>query len=188
MDDKSREVNEELLDSFAKDALQLFRINLIIFTIVLSAIALLNEQVSEAYFSQFFNSIYTLTAGLLWMGSMVASILSYRGSRRLLLKERYQNEGAISDENLQLNTVSAVATSSLLAVLSLVFGVLDGLGESGIEVYQPIGIILLSLVFVAFSFNFYSIVDMARDYAPSIIWDVWYVRWGAIYDRFSKSD
>lgn len=186
MAEDQKSVSEDLIESYANDALRLFRINLIVFGIVLSALALINQGMDERYLRRFFNSIYTLTAGLLWMGSMIASIASYRASRRLQLKEAYPERGAIPDENLHLNYISAVAFSSLLAVLSLIFGIFDGFSQGGITIDQPMGVVVLAFVFVTVSFSFFSTIDLLRDSAPSWVWDIFYARWGEVLKRLRK--
>ncbi|WP_455449571.1 hypothetical protein [Natrinema thermotolerans] len=128
------EVDRELMDSIANDSIKLLSINLVIFTIFVTILSFSYREAGPEYLLSMMDSIYTITGILFWLGSLIACVISYRFSRRTMLRETYENRGKIPDEQLYLNQVSAAALGSIVAVYSFAVGVIDAFSEQTIGV------------------------------------------------------
>jgi hypothetical protein len=174
---RSETVDTELMNNIASDALGLLRVNLLVLTIFISAIALIIRETDMGYIARFGSSIYTVTAILLWFGSILGAVFAYRSARRTSLRDEYPNRGLVDDEMNHVNEVSAISVSSVGAVVCLIFGALDGLNTGGIPVTGPVVLAVVAIAFVSVSFNFFSGMELFRDKAPGWFWDFFFGRW-----------
>lgn len=134
-DTEAKQVDRELMESIANDSIKLFSINLVILTIFVTFISFAYSELGVEYISGLVDSPYAIFGIMLWLGSMIGSVITYRFARRAMLREYYKNNGRIPDEQLYLNHVSAVALSSLIGVFSFIIGLLDSLSEPMIGLY-----------------------------------------------------
>lgn len=179
-------IDEEFLNSLSEDALSLFRINLVVLTIFATVFLFVTQEMTRSYYLRFGDSIYTLTAVLLWAGSLFLSAYAYYVTRRARVREYYKNRGAIDDELLYLSTVATVAFGSVIAILSLIMGLIDGFSDGGISVVQPVGILGFSLIFLLFVWNILSGIELVRQSVPDWIWEAFYGNWRPMIRRFNE--
>lgn len=146
MEDAS--TDRETLNAIANDSLALFRVNLFIIVIYASVISFVYQAGDEALLRSIGNSFFTVNGFVFWIGSMTFALYSYRVSRRTAMTGEYGNHGRLEDRFVILTYVTTAAIGSFIAVLSLVFGVLDGAGPGPADIWDPIGIVGFSILMV----------------------------------------
>ncbi|MFC5277989.1 hypothetical protein ACFPM1_04305 [Halorubrum rubrum] len=166
-------VDTEPLGAIADDSLSLFRTSLFLIVVYLTILSLVFRQSGANIIVYILSSPYTVTGVLFWLGSMMTTVIAYRIARRTTLLDNYSELGRVSDKYQIMNTVTAAMVGLLIAVTSLIFGLLDGWSAnvSDSQSITPVSDILLicGFAFLAvFSISsLLSLVDIVRKrYGP----------------------
>jgi succinate dehydrogenase hydrophobic anchor subunit len=182
--DKIDSEEKNALAAIADDALKTFRAGLFMIVIYISIISLTLQTGGSEYVQNIFNSSYTIVGIIFWIGSLTVSVFTHRFARRVTLKDHYPQLGRIDDKFDVLNLSTTSTFGLLVAVFSLIMGLLAGLSNTisdtsgSIGVGQPLSIIAISVAVVAVIYSTLSVLDMIRG------------RWGPIREilRLSESD
>ena len=154
--------------AIANDALKVFRAGLFLIVIYISILSLTLRTGGVEYIRNILDSFYTINGIVFWVGSVTSSVLTHRMARRITLQEHYSQLGRVDDKFDVLNFATAGTIGLLIAVFSLMFGLLEGwantVNESagGIGIEQPIGVVALSFVFVLGIYSALSVIDVMR--------------------------
>lgn len=159
----------DAVGAIADDALKVFRAGLFMMVIYISILSLTLRTGGADYIENIINSIYTVTGLVFWAGSVLGSVLTHRMARRITLQQNYSQLGRIDDKFDVLNFSTASIVGLLISVFSLIFGLLEGWGNtvngssSGASIYQPLGVLALSFAFILVIYSALSVMDIVRE-------------------------
>jgi hypothetical protein len=133
---KNESVDRDLMNAYATDALSVFRIGLLTISLYATVMAILFRTVSTDFVTRIGNSLYTIIGIQLLLGSMLAAVGLYVEIRLKSTRKVYRNRGILNDERMLAYSLGATALGSVLAVVSLLAGLLDGFGTGGVPAIQ----------------------------------------------------
>jgi uncharacterized protein YacL len=153
--------NDSQIGDVADDALSIFRVNIFIISVYLSAMALSSQYVKEI--GKVFESPFTQFGLILWFGTIGSSILSYR-SARLTSTSDIDTSGdvLIQSQRKTIRDIAGAGLGTLGIVIALVIGVFDGVYVENVPAYigfniVGVGLFLLMLFRLGFTLIFKSI-------------------------------
>lgn len=167
--EKGPEVEKEVMNSIASDSISLFRTGLFLIVAYATILSLALQEGEAEIITNTINSTYTFTGFLIWIGSLVAAIWSYRTARYISLLDEYPQLNRISDQKIVLNKVSAVAIGFLISVVSLLFGLIEGWIRTysntpgGISMEAPVVIAGFGFLLLMGLFGVLSTIDYVRE-------------------------
>jgi hypothetical protein len=149
---ESDSINLEPMGEVAKDALRLFRMNILVIAVYSSIVGLMYQNDPDTV-REIFNSYYTIIGLFFWVGTSTTAIFSYRASRKLSTAKVRSN----TDEILEklnpghiLNLVIFVSIWLLITVFGFLFGFLDGLSSDNIPLWFTGIVVGIGLTMIAF--------------------------------------
>lgn len=147
--------SRELMDSLSSDSISVIQIDLLILTLYLSTLGIIFQETNSTYIAQLANSPYTHIGFQLLIGSTLAAAISYFRTRQIDISDNYASNGPLDEQQIMAFSVSATVIGSVLGVVTLFVGVLDGFSSSGIPIESlfalAIPLCLISAIFVIVS-------------------------------------
>lgn len=164
--------SQEQAATIADDALKLFRINLIIIGLYASVLALLYRGNGSGFVIDIIESYYTIFGFLTWFGAMIGGVIHYRYGRRMAFsRHRHSRLSPPSNAtDVAVNFISAVALGTLIALLSLVVGILDGASNTSIPLARLVLPVVVSVFPILFLFLLLYYWDRLKVRFPWIRW------------------
>lgn len=155
-----RPVEDDFINSLSQDALSVIKVDLLIITLFLSVLGLIFRESTREYLIGVGNSVYTHLGFQLLIGSLLASAILYFRIRQVGAAEFYPDRGMLKDEKILSYSVAAAVLGSVLGVISLLIGILDGFGEGSpslLDAAAP----LVTLWLIMFLFVILTLPDLA---------------------------
>lgn len=159
-------VNREVMGELAGDAMSMFRTNLLIIGILISAIAIAGREDTNLA-TQILYSNATFVGFHAWIASMVGSAFGYRRSRRLSVAPTVERPPMIGEEKWTMNIIASSAFASLGAIILFVAGFMDGFVGTLPSLLDSIVVLgLLTIIWVAVPHAFLASIDLLADRYP----------------------
>jgi hypothetical protein len=164
-DGEGDKVNTDFVSRIGDDAMDLFRVNMVILGLFISVVSLIYQGGDTELIRNTLNSFYFINGVIFWLGSVVGTVFTYRSARKVETWTHYKNLARVDDETVLKNYASACITGTMIATLSFFSSLLDGVNpEVTIPPQQLLIIILFSVMFLGSIWTFYVILDAFRGY------------------------
>lgn len=146
----SNDNDPELIDNLASESLDLFRLNVLVIAVYSSVIGFVYDKGDLAI--KILNSVYTLFGLILWIGTMVLCLNTYRKARRCSVQER----GLINNPTFEYN-IEEISEGVILIVISMISSfillVLGGVQSTTRMYYNPIQLATVVIMGIGFAFG-----------------------------------
>lgn len=160
--------NGKHMGDIANDALTIFRINIFIIAVYLSAIALSSRHIDGV--ETVIDSPFTQFGFILWFGTIGSSILSYRSARLISMPDiDVSSDILVLSQGQTVRDIAGAGLGTLGVVISLAIGVYDGVYETSLPATIGLNIVAIGLILLlAFRFVF-SILFIIMDILDALI-------------------
>lgn len=155
----TKQVNPDLYDRLAEDALSILRIDFILIGLYLTTFGLLSQAESTEIVTNVLNARYTHFSFHAIFASMVASALIYRKCRRVSIQQEVPKKENYPEEMFSLNIVAAATFASVGSVVCMALGIMEAFAGSTPPFIFPVialAIFVILWIFTPFVLLYYS--------------------------------